>query len=141
MNPLSTLCGGQDLSVTKTDGTQEVVRVIQFGVNLANQYAAIIQTQDEAREIEFLCNRPEGWAATLTPAAQECVLRLGSELNADFFSRWLARRNERAKLLPKPDMTEVAQMLEVLGRSNPGLLDSLLSKATGQSPTSPPRSP
>ena len=141
MNPLSTLCGGKDLTVYKPDNiTTEAVKVIQFGVNLCQLYAAIVQSQDEAREIEFLCQKPEGWAATLSPASQELVIQVGNELNSDFFLRWLARRSQRSKVLPKPDLSEVATMLDVLSKSNPGLLDSLLNKAAGQSPTSPPRS-
>ena len=139
MNPLNTLLAGKELTVDKSDGTSEEVKVIQFGVNLCQKYASIVQSADEAREIEFLCQKPEGWAASLKPASQEEILNTGNELNADFFARWLGRRSSREKLLPKPDMGQMVQMLEVLQKSNPALLESLMKQAT--SPILSPKSP
>lgn len=138
-NPMHTLLGGHELTVSLLDGTTAEVKVIQFGVNLCPKYAAILQSGDEAREIEFLCGQPEGWAAKLTPAGQEEVIAAGDKLNADFFSRWLERRKARDKILPKPDMGQTVQMLEVLQKSNPALLESLMKQAA--SPTSLPKSP
>lgn len=139
MNGIETLLGNRELTVTKNDGKTESVKVIQFGVDLCREYAAIMQSGDEGLEIEFLCCKEPGWAKSLSPQSQELIVTAGNEVNGDFFSRWLARRSSREKLLPKADMGQIVQMLEVLQKSNPDLLASLMKQAT--SPILSPKSP
>ena len=64
------------------------------------------------------------------------------EINRDFFLRWLERQKAKADMIPKADTSQVMAVLEVMQRSNPGFLDSLMSKvATSQAslPKSPSR--
>jgi hypothetical protein len=97
--PTETLLGGKKVSAAKKDGTAEDVFVRQIGIEDCPAYLEL--QDDELSIIEFVAQKPAGWAKTLTPSCQEQLLEESERINADFFSRWVDRQKKRAdKLMP-----------------------------------------
>ncbi len=96
---LNTVLGGQQISTTKRDGSQETVLVRELSVSELPKYAAILD--DESKTAELLCDKPEGWADSLTRESFVAVIAKGEEMNLSFFSDWMSRRLERnRRMLP-----------------------------------------
>jgi len=96
---MATLYGGSELTVTYRDGRTEVVKVRQL---IIDDYPKLLKVlDDEPAQIDFVCDRPNGWSNTLALESFEAVLQEGDKLNEAFFTRWLQRRmNKQEKLLP-----------------------------------------
>ena len=136
---LETLLGGLDLVAAKTDGSTEPIKVRQLPVKLYPAYLAALT--NEPRMVELFCDRPAGWADTLTPPAFEAIVLEGERLNADFFGRWQLRRQRREALLPRQDPAEALALLETLQQKNPQLARTLIEAAGLTWPDLPPTSP
>jgi hypothetical protein len=97
-NKTVALFGGEPIEVTLRDGVIEkdvFVRTLRV-VDFPRVFSAL---DDEEKLAEIFCGKPEGWAATLSPASHEAIIEKGNELNSDFFCRWAQRRvAQRAKL-------------------------------------------
>jgi len=68
----------------------ETVRVRAIKVKQCEEYARTIE--DECLRAEFVCGKPAGWAETLTRESVEAIIEADTEINLDFFSRWLRRK-------------------------------------------------
>src|SRR2546430_2523266 len=95
-NDTETLMEG-DLQVTLIGGATETVRIRQLAINQMPEL--LRRLDDEASMAELYADKPAGWAATLAPSDYIAVITRGDDLNAGFFSRWLARRLKRQELL------------------------------------------
>lgn len=95
----TTLLGEKQHSVTLLDGNTETVTVRQLPVRELPKY---LEAQDnELRMIELVCKKPADWPDKLTPDSHESLVNAIEEVNADFFSRWVARQMARQeKLMP-----------------------------------------
>jgi hypothetical protein len=103
--PMDVIRGGNEIAVVFADGHRENVLVRMIPIR---QFPTYLDLQmDEPAMVEFLCERPAGWADTLSYEGVERIVALGDVLNADFFGRWLRRRLERNNRLlgkaPSPD--------------------------------------
>jgi hypothetical protein len=135
-DPMATLLGGRELTIHRLErDADEKVFVRQLPIKLYPKLRDCLA--DECAQLELYCDKPPGWAESLTPPQHEQLITVAEEINRDFFSRWLDRQKGRAALLPKADLAEVAAMFEVMQRNNPELLENLMLKASGGSPTSP----
>jgi hypothetical protein len=132
---MNTIIGGTKVTVIFIDGTSGEVFVRQLPVKVYPQLVEAMQ--DELKHIDLLCDKP-GLAETLTPDSHEAVIEAGEKLNADFFSRWLERKQKRESLLPKPDMTEALQVFGEMQKTNPALTEELLKRVLA-SPNSLPK--
>lgn len=99
---MTTLLGGEEITVTKLDGTTEVVKVRQLPISLYPALGAVID--DELRMVELFCDRPAGWAETLAIKSYEAVIELGERINEGFFG-WPRRKQARAERV-LPGITE-----------------------------------
>lgn len=135
-----TLLGGADVAVIFRDGTSETIKVRQLPIRLFQMYLAAID--QEARQVELYCDKPEKWSDTLTNESFELIIEEGERINRDFFSRWKVRREKRQELLPKRDEAAEVRMIELLQKNNPALLQSIIMQAAASnSPTPSPSSP
>lgn len=92
-NVAETVRGGRVIIVMFRDGGTEEVLVRQLPVKLFAEYAQRID--DEELQVEMFCDKPAGWAATLTVESHEEVVAIGEEVNNAAFFRWCGRRTER----------------------------------------------
>lgn len=97
--PTETVMGGLNVIVTHSDKGTDTVFVRQLAIE---DYPKLLQAQDdECKMIELYCDRPIGWAKTLSPDSHEKLVEEGERLNSDFFLRWVQRRISRQeRLLP-----------------------------------------
>lgn len=100
---MATLLGGSELTVTRHDGTTEMVRVRALPVNELQKLAE--RLDDEPAQVELYCSKPAGWALELCRDSYEKVVIEGEALNNDFFMRWLQRQRARQERLV-PGITE-----------------------------------
>jgi hypothetical protein len=117
---MDTLLGFVEAVAVKRDGTSEMVRVLQLGVE---HYPSLIDLlagrRDELAALELYCNRPAGWAKTLTPAAHHELMEKANELNAAFFVPWARRQVALSETLA-PGMTErIASAASTLQSTSP----------------------
>lgn len=92
-DPMTTLIGGTEITVTKIDGSVEVVKVIQVPIKLFPKYAEALE--DEPKLVALITGKDQAWVDSLTHESFEAVISTGEALNKDFFGRWLQRRLER----------------------------------------------
>lgn len=95
-----------------------LVKVRQLPLRLMPAYHRV--KDNEAESIELFCDKPAGWADTLTPESFEAVLAKGEELNLDFLSSYSRRKaNRMEKIAPGAEQKIVkellAQMMPQLG--------------------------
>lgn len=111
-NKLVSLTGASDYDAVKRDGTTEPVKIRQLPIKLLPKYASA--QDDELQMAEVLCDKPAGWAETLSDGSIEQIIITGEEINADFFGRWAKRRLARLERL-QPGAVEKA--IETAARS------------------------
>ena len=88
---LITIAGGVDLEVAYQDnGRKEVVKVRQIPISKIQNF--IFALANEAETIELYCDRPKGWADTLTIESASAIADKGQELNRPFFAAWFRRQ-------------------------------------------------
>ena len=131
----STLLGGSPATASTRQGTTEEVFLRQLPVRLYPKLRDL--ASDESAQLELYCDRPSGWADTLTPESHEALLAAAEDLNSDFFQRWVERQRTKQERV----IGETASVLAALQKSNPGLVDDLLKKAVATSPVTSPKSP
>lgn len=119
-----TLMGGTELVVQKVDGSSETVKVLQLPIKLFPRLRGCLQ--DEGAQAELYCGKEKGWSDLLTPASHEEVITTGERINRDFFLRWVERLKARETYVPKADPSEIAMLIEAVGRANPALLDQVM---------------
>lgn len=90
---MTKILGELNATVRMQDGTEEQVVVRQLPLSAMFGYSQI--QDDDAAHVELLCDKPSGWGDTVAEDSVDDILRLGDELNADFFGRWLRRRSAR----------------------------------------------
>lgn len=100
------LYGDREMTVTKTDNSTETVKVRQLLVKHFPEFIKLIE--DEPKQVEFYCGKPDGWSDSLTVNSFEEVLKTGDEMNKDFFERWVQRRLARQEQV-MPGMSERLQ--------------------------------
>ena len=106
---MTTLMGGTETTVEKLDGTTETVKVRQLPVRLLQSY--LLKLDDEAAAIELFCDKPEGWADTLTIASCAAIVTEGEKLNSESFFAWLQRRVARQERLVPNSTGEVGKQV------------------------------
>lgn len=74
---------------------EETVQVRQVRARDIPKYHPILLGGDEELEAEFYCDKPAGWAATLTPESFNAVLDTGQEINLPLWSAWFRRTMRR----------------------------------------------
>jgi len=100
---MATVLGALELEVVRLDGSTERVSVKQMPIK---DYPRILELVDDELGLAALyCGKDKAWAEGLTPASYEAVIENADKLNADFFSRWVARRLGRMERI-KPGITE-----------------------------------
>lgn len=92
-NELATLLGGVEIEVEFLDGTKETVKVRQLPVKDLGRYLSVLD--DEYKTAALFCDKPADWVDRLTNGSFEAVIDQGEELNLDFLSRYVDRRNKR----------------------------------------------
>lgn len=117
-NKITTLMGGSEMTAQKLDGTSETVKVRQLPVRLLQSY--LLKLDDEAAAIELFCDKPEGWADTLTIESCAAIVTKGEELNSESFFAWLQRRVARQERLVPNSTGEVGKtVLSISPTSSP----------------------
>ena len=99
MGELTTILGGEDISITLRDGTSENIKVRELPIKKLDEFLRKIGDEDAL--VELYCDKETGWAANLTRESWEKVLEKGDEINLDFFTSRARKRLERhEKILP-----------------------------------------
>ena len=97
---LTTLLGGESVSVALRDGSKQEVFVRALPLRLVNKWATLDAAGTmaaEAEMVELYCDKPEGFADKLTIESHEAVLARGEVLNRPTFARWQSRTASRAR--------------------------------------------
>ena len=118
---LTTLLGFVELNIILIEDTKEIVKVRQLKMRQMPAYQAVFN--DEGATIELFCERPKGWADTLTPESWEQIIIEGEKLNLSFLERHAARARARGEKIA-PGAEERMQLL-LAERLLPQLLTSL----------------
>lgn len=96
---LTDLLGFVETDVLHIDGQTERVRVRQLPVKDMPRYLAVLE--DEPATVELFCDKPKGWAETLTPEAFNDIMTKGEGMNLDFLAQHAARvQRRREKIMP-----------------------------------------
>jgi len=106
---MKTILGGHEIEVTFADGSKETVKVRQLPVKLMSKYAIAIG--DDSAAIELYCDKPPGWADTLSGDSYNAVADMGLDLNSDFFRAWFQRRMKIAESLKPGSVAEIQKGL------------------------------
>jgi hypothetical protein len=130
-NNFTTLLGGAAVTAVFQDGTTEEVKIQQLAVKHYPKLQSLGNNEPEL--VALYCGKDAAWVERLTPASHTDLITKAEELNADFFSRWQIRQQDRAKKLPKANVGEMVQILEVMNRANPELVQDLLKKGMADS--------
>lgn len=101
---LATILGKTETTVKRLDGTEEKVEVIQFHLDACQRFLELLD--DELAQAEFLCQKPAGWAKTLTVESIEKIIETGEQVNWAFFERWLKRRLRRLAIVTGANVEE-----------------------------------
>lgn len=126
---LITIMGGVELEVSfRNNGQNETVKVRQIPISQIQKF--VMALTNEAEAIELYCDKPKGWADTLTIESANAVADKGQELNIPFFAAWFQRQMKwRESQLP--GMTTDTQNAEAPRTPS----SSLLASSAQPSPT------
>ncbi|SRR6266498_3588239 len=92
-----------ELEVTHLDGSKETVKVRQILLSKFSQYALLVSWGHQAEMIELYCDKPKGWADTLTAESAIAVADKGQEINLPFFKAWSRHQKKwREAFDPQP---------------------------------------
>jgi hypothetical protein len=92
-----TIAGGVDLEVAfQNNGDREVVKVRQVPISKIPEF--LLAMGNEARAIELYCDKPSGWADTLTVESANAVADTGQEINLPFLNAWWRRQAKWRKM-------------------------------------------
>jgi len=88
---LITLAGGVEMEVTfQNNGAGEKVKVRQIPISKMQEF--ILAMGDESHSIELYCDKPKGWADTLSVESANAVADKGQEINVPFLQAWWKRQ-------------------------------------------------
>ncbi len=93
MNQQAIINGGEEIEIFVFDGDTvktETVKVRLLKIAEFESYLKKLET--ETALAEFLCDKPEGWGATLLPDSIMDILDKGQDLNFTTVRRYLQRR-------------------------------------------------
>jgi len=94
---LVTVAGGADLEIHyQRNGDKELVRVRQIPISKIQAF--LLAMGDEAATIELYCDKPKGWADTLSVESANAIADLGQELNLPFLNAWWRRQAKWRKM-------------------------------------------
>lgn len=84
---LITIAGGVEMEVSyQNNGDKETVKVRQIPISKIQTF--IIGSGDVSATIEMYCDKPKGWADTLTVESAIAIGDKGQELNRPFVKAW-----------------------------------------------------
>ena len=93
------LSGGIQVNINHMDGACETVTVRLLKIREFPDYLRLVD--QEERLVEFLCDKPEGWAETLTVDSLLDICEQGHGINFRNACRWGERRAQvNEALLP-----------------------------------------
>ena len=72
-------------------GKKELVNVRLIPISRFGEFSFYLSRNNEGAMIELYCDKPAGWADTLTPESIEALANKGLDINGDFFSKWFVR--------------------------------------------------
>lgn len=99
------LIGGTTIEVTYRDGTKESVTVQCLPLRKIPEYLEWVDNEPNCAE--KLCNKPEGWADSITDESVFAICDAGAEINHPRLLSWANRQVKKAeRLMP---MTEIIQ--------------------------------
>lgn len=88
---LITVAGGVEVEVAfQNNGSKETVKVRQIPISKLQEYLNTLG--NEAKTIELYCDKPQGWADTLTLESANRIADKGQELNGPFIEAWWKRQ-------------------------------------------------
>src|SRR5262245_6490183 len=88
---LITIAGGIEMEVFyQNNGHKETVKVRQIPVSKVHTF--VFALGNEAEAIELYCDKPKGWADTLSMESASAIADKGQELNLPFFEAWFRRQ-------------------------------------------------
>jgi hypothetical protein len=118
-----TVAGGVEMEVHfQNNGTSELVKVRQIPISKVQDF--LMTMGNEAHSIEIYCEKPKGWADTLTLESATAIADLGQKLNRPFLRAWW-RRQARWREMQKA----------WIGKTNPEAAESRLANSAPQSPS------
>jgi hypothetical protein len=124
---LITIAGGVEMEVAyQNNGDKERVKVRQIPISKIQSF--IFAMGNEADAIELYCDKPKGWADTLSMESASAIADKGQELNLPFFQAWFRRQTKWRESQQQPGNT--------IGLENPSP-----SVKQSASASSPPQSP
>jgi hypothetical protein len=108
LQELITIAGGVELEVAyQNNGNKEIVKVRQIPISKLQGF--ILTMGNEAETIELYCDKPKGWADTLTMESASAIADKGQELNLPFFAAWFRRQMKWRESQQPGSMTSVDQ--------------------------------
>jgi hypothetical protein len=88
---LVTVAGGVEMMVHyQNNGASETVKVRQIPISKVQDF--LLGMANEALAVELYCDKPKGWADTLTLESASAIADKGQELNRPFFQAWGRRQ-------------------------------------------------
>jgi hypothetical protein len=120
---LITIAGGVEVEVAfGNNGSKEKVKVRQIPISRLQDF--LVAMGNEGALIEIYCDKPEGWADTLTIESANLIADKGQEINLPFLSAWWQRQAKWRKIQAQAGNEEfdkrVMQLIESrLGNSPP----------------------
>lgn len=101
--PLTTLLGGEPVTVTMRDGSQETVNLNVITIRQIPAFADALG--DECSLIEMVTGKDPAWVDSLTPGSHADLVEKGRELNDPLLESWMERQMKttgwaEGKLLP-----------------------------------------
>jgi hypothetical protein len=88
---LITIAGGVEMEVAyQNNGDKEKVKVRQIPISKIQNFIFAMGNESEA--IELYCDKPKGWADTLSVESASAIADKGQELNLPFFKAWFRRQ-------------------------------------------------
>jgi hypothetical protein len=88
---LVTIAGGVEMEVAyQNNGDREKVKVRQIPISKIQNFIFAMGNESEA--IELYCDKPKGWADTLSVESASAIADKGQELNLPFFKAWFRRQ-------------------------------------------------
>lgn len=88
---LITIAGGVEMEVAyQRNGQNEMVKVRQIPISKISAFVLAMGNESEC--IELYCDKPKGWADTLTIESASAIADKGQEINMPFFAAWFRRQ-------------------------------------------------
>jgi hypothetical protein len=109
---IMTLNGGVEITVNRTDGTQETVKVRQIPATKLEEFMA--KLADESTSVSIYCDRPVEWVDSLSQQSINDICEKGLEINESFLNAWCRRRAKWTEMLNVGVISDLQKKLEAL---------------------------